>query len=315
MTLEEMKARKKELHLTNQMIADASGVPLGTVQKIFAGLTGSPRLKTIEALEAVLSRDQSNSSSRPSSVRPAGSAAVENSAQPYGSAAVENSAQPYGSAAVENSARPTGYAAVEKPYPGMLKEGSAAYAQDPAQGSYTIADYYALPDDRRVELIDGRFYDMASPSQLHQIALGELFAQLYPCVLQHPPCRIFIAPLDVCLDNDDWTIVQPDLLITCQSRDQDSRRINGAPDFIIEIVSPSSRFHDMFRKLSKYRQAGVREYWIVDPEKQKVTVYYFEGDELPDSYNFGDTVSLRISHGSCSVDFRQVSERIRQYLG
>ena len=160
--------------------------------------------------------------------------------------------------------------------PMMVSEETAAYNADSRQGTYTIRDYYVLSEDRRMELIDGYIYDMASPTKIHQFILSQIYLQLAPCVDAHPGCMSYFAPLDVRLDNDDYTIVQPDLMILCDSADHDIRRVNGAPDFVIEILSASSRFHDMFRKLYKYKSAGVREYWIIDPEKKRVTVYDFE---------------------------------------
>ena len=274
MTIQEMKDRKRELGFTNEILADKSGVPLGTVQKIFAGQTKSPRRKTIAALEAVLSSDE--------------------------------------------PPKKNGYGFTKCTplrFDRMLHDSSGSYTADPGQEPYTIDDYYALPDDRRAELIDGVFYDMASPSQIHQQILGDLFLQLAPCTASHPDCRIFFAPLDVRLDNDEWTMVQPDLLITCHNKDTDTRRVNGAPDFIAEILSPSSRYHDMFRKLHKYQHAGVREYWIIDPKNLKITVYYFEKDFLPETYSFQDEVELRISDGRCRVDFRPIYQNIRRYPG
>lgn len=185
---------------------------------------------------------------------------------------------------------------------------------DPRQGSYIIEDYYALPDDRRVELIDGWIYDMAAPSRIHQTVLIQLAAQFVSCLKEHPECLLQIAPSDVRLDNDRWTMVQPDLFIVCNSQDNDPQRTNGAPDFIIEILSPSNRYHDMFRKLNKYRLAHVREYWIIDPEKQRITVYDFEHDELQMTYTFGDTVPIGISKGECEVDFSEIYDKVKKYL-
>ena len=268
MTIKEMQERKRELGLTNEELAERSGVPLGTVQKIFAGFTKAPRKKTIEALDRVLRWP---------------------------------------------AAEGTGYKATTLPM--MVSEEAAIYHNDSRQGTYTVKDYYELSEDRRLELIDGYIYDMASPTKVHQFILSQLYLQLAPCVDAHLGCMIYFAPLDVRLDNDDYTMVQPDLMILCDSEDHDIRRVNGAPDFVIEILSPSSRFHDMFRKLNKYKSAGVREYWIIDPEKKRVTVYDFEGDELPVSYNFNDKVPLIISHGECAVDFLRINELLRQNFG
>ena len=257
MTISEMKEKKRELGLTNEMIAQRSGVPLGTVQKVFAGVTRAPRLETLKALEKVFEE----------------------------------------SAPQEQETL-------------MVREGQPLYAVEPRR--YTLDDYYALPDERRVELIDGVIYDMTAPSPVHQIILLQLHLQLAPCVEQHPECELFVAPCDVRLDNDEWTMVQPDVFIICDRKQMDNRRINGAPEFIIEVLSPSNRYHDLFRKLNKYRFAGVREYWIVDPQNQETIVYDLEHDTFPDKYTFADTVPVRISEGECSVDFNRIREKIEK---
>ncbi len=269
MTIEEMRQKKKELGYSNEMIAEKSGVPLGTVQKIFAGQTKAPRRRTIEALEKALT----------------------------------------GKIEIETERGKVVIYSPDTIPPLMVRERAALAGADRLK---TLKDYYALPDEKRVELIDGEFYDMAAPSEVHQAILLEMSVQLYPCVSAHESCRLFFAPLDVRLDNDDYTMVQPDLLIVCHD-DRDIRRVNGAPDFITEILSPSNRYHDMFRKLGKYRRAGVREYWIVDPEKKRVTVYDLEHDELPETYTFSDQVTLRISGGSCRVDFARINEMLKRY--
>ena len=323
MTIQEMIDKKKELGYTNETLAKISGVPLGTVQKIFAGITRAPRRSTIVALEAVLSDGEKQSGSEYSY-------SYENDLK---ADVVRESARAYGATAAviskaSNSDNPGTPA--KAPYPGASGDpaqalysgapGAPAQALypgapgDPAQGTYTLDDYYALPDDRRVELIDGVIYDMASPLRIHQAILLMMSYQLYPCVASHPECEMFIAPADVCLDNDDRTILQPDLYISCGKNETDNRRFNGAPDFIIEILSPSNRKHDMILKYQKYMEAGVREYWIVDPENLKVIVYHFEKTDLPTLYTFEDTIPVKISGGECSVEFKKILTAIQRYL-
>ncbi len=287
MTIKEMRERKRELGYTNEMISELSGVPLGTVQKLFAGFTKAPRRKTVEALERVLAAS-------PERMEMPGKTSLYTDDLEHVSASEVNEAG-------------SGYTVT------TIREAEPAYAVDPGQGNYTIEDYYALPDDRRVELIDGHFYDMAAPTWKHQTILLQIAMQLFPCVDAHPECRIFMAPVDVCLDDDSRTMVQPDVFSQCSRKDRDDRRINGAPDFVVEVLSPSNRFHDMFRKLNKYRFSGVREYWIVDPEKEQVIVYDLAHDEPPVIYTFHDTVPLIISDGKCSVDFEMVSELLKRY--
>ena len=196
----------------------------------------------------------------------------------------------------------------------VFKDNTAENLYDPRQGSYTWEDYLTFPDERRVELIDGYVYDMASPLIVHQLILGALHVQFYPCAEAHPECELVMAPSDVRLEPDDKTVVQPDLYIFCNRKNFDKKVMRGAPDFIAEILSPSNRFHDMFRKLNKYRFAGVREYWIIDPEKLAVIVYDLEHDEPPAVYSFDDTIPVLISGGECRIDFARIHRKVEKYL-
>lgn len=161
----------------------------------------------------------------------------------------------------------------------------------------TIEDIYALPDGERAELIDGKIYYMAPPSTEHQ-RLIHLFDREIGNYIQsnHGDCEVFPAPFAVFLDEDNINYVEPDISVICDSSKLDEKGCHGAPDWIIEIVSQSSKSKDYMTKLFKYRTANVREYWIVDPEKQMVTVYYFENDTV-EQYNFGEEVPIGIYGG------------------
>ena len=187
--------------------------------------------------------------------------------------------------------------------------------QTEQSGYKTIADYLALPEDRRVELIEGVFYDMAAPSYLHQIISGEIFAQLRDHIQKNGgSCLPFIAPADVQLFCDDKTMVQPDVFVVC-NRDKITRqRVQGAPDLIVEVASQSNWRIDAYLKVIKYREAGVREYWIVFPDAKKVVVYLFEKNVdvenlLPIEYTFADKVPVGIWENRCEVDFADIYER------
>ena len=106
------------------------------------------------------------------------------------------------------------------------------------------------------------------------------------------------APIDVQLDCDEKTIVQPDVLVLCDVSKLSGNTISGAPDFIVEILSPSTRKKDMFIKLEKYMTAGVREYWMVDAEKKKVLIYDFEHENYPILFGFDAEVPVGIFEGS-----------------
>ena len=267
MTIEQMKERKLELGLTAEMIAEQSGVPISTVRKIFSGATKAPRKLTIDAIARVLSRDGEPGH--------------------YNSAVYDQ----------------------VKSVPASVKESSADYGTSPKQNPpHTLKDYYALPEERRAELIDGVFYDMAAPSLRHQSILLSLAIQFRECIREHhQSCEVYIAPCDVRLDKDDYTMVQPDLFVICGEYDRNAMCYDGAPDLAVEILSPATRSRDMLLKLFKYQQAGVREYWIVDPKYNKVTVHYFDTEEYdPKQYSFGDVVPIEISGRQCSIDFTKI---------
>ena len=162
---------------------------------------------------------------------------------------------------------------------------------------YTIDDIYALPDGERAELIDGKIYYMAPPSRIHQRILLSLSRMIADYIdSQNGNCEINIAPFAVFLDKDNFNYVEPDISIVCDPSKLDDKGCHGAPDWIIEIVSHGNKPMDYFTKLFKYRAAGVREYWIVDPIKQRVTVYFFEKESV-EEYSFGTDIPVGIYEG------------------
>lgn len=162
---------------------------------------------------------------------------------------------------------------------------------------YTIDYIYALPDGERAELIDGRIYDMAPPNTRHQRLLMNLSYEIENYIRQkNGGCEVLPAPFAVFLKKDETTYVEPDISVICDPDKLDEKGCHGAPDWIVEIVSPGSKQMDYFRKLLLYGEAGVREYWIVDPMKQRVMVYGFE-QETVEEYTFGQEVPVGIYEG------------------
>ena len=175
---------------------------------------------------------------------------------------------------------------------------------------YTIDDYYALPNEVRVELIDGNFFFMEAPSAVHQAIIGELhFAIKSYIKSKQGQCKVYLSPFDVRLDNDNKTMVQPDIMVICDKNKVDLRRCNGAPDFIAEIVSQSSGRLDYIKKLNKYMDAGVREYWIIDADKKMITIYEFTKDSTPKYYTFSDKISIGIFE-DLVIDFSDIEREI-----
>lgn len=165
----------------------------------------------------------------------------------------------------------------------------------PKENLFTIDDIYALPEGIRAELIDGQIYYMTPPNTKHQKISGELFAEIRNFIkAHHGNCQVFAAPFAVFLDEKDTRYVEPDISVICDQSKIKDNGCKGAPDFIIEIVSPNSRRMDYYIKLAAYRMAGVREYWIVDPMKESVIIYDMANDAAPVLCGFTDDIKVNI---------------------
>ncbi|MBR5800819.1 MAG: Uma2 family endonuclease [Lachnospiraceae bacterium] len=257
MTIEEMKAIKRQKGYSYAQIAELTGVPLGTVQKIFCGETQNPRYDTLLALERF-------------------------------------------------------FAGESHTY--VLRENSPEYGSSKKQGDYTVDDYYALPDERRVELIDGVIYDMSAPTCNHQLIGGEIYRQIANYIRGNKgKCIPMMSPVDVRLDCDNKTMVQPDVLILCDRSKMKRWGIMGAPDFILEVLSPSTKRKDCIKKLEKYREAGVKEYWMIDPYKRKVIIYQFEQEMYPMVCGIEGKIPVGLYEGNFMIDMDIVKEMIADY--
>lgn len=194
----------------------------------------------------------------------------------------------------------------------VIKESATAYFPDKKQGEYTIDDYYRIPEERRAELIDGVIYDLAAARPLHQFICSELGFRFKEYVKSNQgKCMVFTVACDVRLDCDDKTVVLPDIFIVCDKNKLNEEGLDGAPDMVVEVLSPSTRKKDMTIKLKKYNEAGVREYWIVDPKKKRVLVYDFENDDFPILYTFDDEIPVITFEGKCKVNFAEIYKDIQ----
>lgn len=240
--------RKKELNWTNEQLAEESGVPLETIDKMFSGMAYHLPKEVWKSVFDVM-----------------------------------------------------GLAHL------MVKESSAYHVEKSNDKRKTVEDYYALPEDVRAELIDGVIYDMTAPSGNHQIILMEIAVLVHAYLKKTKlKCRAFFAPYDVRLDQDDYTMVQPDFLIICdRSKYEGGICCEGAPDLVMEIVSASDPDRDYRLKLRKYKNAGVREYWIIDPEEMRITVHTFGVGNLSAIYSFDDIVKSKIYPG-LEIDFKEI---------
>lgn len=182
------------------------------------------------------------------------------------------------------------------------------------QGEYTVADYYAWPQDERIELIDGVIYDMSAPQLMHQDLVGEMSYALKTYIRKNKgKCRVYEAPVDVQLDCDDKTMVQPDVIVVCDKDKFTKKNVFGAPDLVVEVLSKWTKKKDMSIKLSKYINAGVREYWMIDPEKEVVIVYDIENDLQVGVYNFESQIPVQIFGGDCVIDFKEIKGYLEEF--
>ena len=292
MIIQEIKERKKKLGMTNRELAERSGVPLSTVAKVLGGTTLRPRIDTIRALEAVLGGEAGYDTAR----------LIQQEGAAMEARDIPRKGDLYGH---------------------EIRMGDEAYSVESIKKRsggiraplHTVEDYLALPDECRVEMIDGRFYDLAAPGGIHQQIVMRLWKKLDNCIEEHGmPCTAQASPFDVQLD--DYTIVQPDVMVFCRDPLQVySDRATAAPDLVIEVLSKSTAFRDRHLKLFKYQKAGVGEVWLVSPEKQDVEVFLFEENrEEPERYTFDDKVPIHISNGSCSIDFADIHRKLADYL-
>jgi Uma2 family endonuclease len=177
------------------------------------------------------------------------------------------------------------------------------------QEQYTYADYLSWDGKERYEIIDGEAYMMAPPSRLHQDVSRELMGALWE-FLKGKPCKVYAAPFGVRLnpapDNSDDTVVEPDIVVVCDPAKLDDRGCNGAPDLIVEILSPSNFRYDWVIKFNKYREAGVREYWVVDPVSKIITVYVLKHKEYVVSAYEGKAVAPVTVLPGCEIDLDAV---------
>lgn len=154
---------------------------------------------------------------------------------------------------------------------------------------YTIEEFYAVTGDQRAELIDGEIHYLASPVEIHQIIVGEIFTEINLYIRRNRgKCRAFVAPFDVQLSDD---IVEPDIFVLCDTSKRSEKRCIGAPDWVIEVTSSNSE-NDYNKKLNLYKDNGVREYWIINPNNKSVAVYNWEsGNDICKVHRFTDTIS------------------------
>ena len=284
MTLEEMKRLKAEKGYTLAQLSEYSQVPLGTLQKIFTGETAHPRYATRQAIERVLGGEQ----------------AERNGYDPAKDGHTSVAYQ-FDHNDKEN-------------LPGCVREAAYDTREEKRQGEYTLEDYYSWPKEQRVELIDGTIYVCEALGFVHQRIASKILSRLDAYIEKKGgDCIPLLSPIDVRLDCDDKTMVQPDLVILCDKDKIKRWGIMGAPDFILEILSQSTRRKDCTKKLQKYCDAGVKEYWILDPQKKFLLTYDFLHDNLPCIYPLAGLAEIAIYDGELQIDLDEIAALIQDW--
>ncbi len=276
-TLTDIRRIKAETGYSVAELSEYSGVPVETLQKLLDGDSVDMMEGVLSALERTLSGNEAMRSGEPKSC----------------------------TYAFQNNV--PSMVADSRSYNGTGQD-------EKRQGEYTLEDYYNMPDDRRVELIDGVIYDMAAPAPLHQLIAGMVYARILAFIEKNKgKCIPFIAPADVQLDCDSKTMVQPDVFIICEQDRLKRFGIYGAPDFVLEILSGSTRKKDMTVKLMKYMEAGVREYWVIDPEKRLLIVYIGEDEGKPRIYPLRGDVGMNLYDGKLRIDLNEINDLIDRF--
>lgn len=314
MNVQEMKRRKQELGYSYARIARLAGVSIATVKKIFGGEVENPRYETLQKIEAALCADPQ--------VPMLNEIAFKYDSGDDGYTMEDYETFPeYASVEMIRGKIYPRYPS-ENPKEGNLHRMTFdELVRSPRNGSYTYSDYLKFPDELRVEIVRGRIYAMAAPTVSHQVVTSEVCMQISQAIRSRKgKCMPFISPIDVQLWEDGLTVVQPDVIVVCDKSKIDPKQIIGAPDFVLEVLSPSTAAYDKTVKLEDYREAGVKELWIVDYEKGKVFVHWF-GDSAETGagyvtriYSTKDVVPMQLFDGEISVDFGAVSEIVEETL-
>ncbi|MCR5736632.1 MAG: Uma2 family endonuclease [Eubacterium sp.] len=192
-----------------------------------------------------------------------------------------------------------------------IEEALPDYVKQP--GTFTYEDYEALPEEVRCELIDGYLYDMTAPNIDHQSVAGEVHYQILDFIKKrNGRCKVFIAPTDVRLDGERDTMVQPDVFIVCDEKKLTKKHVIGAPDFILEVLSKSTRTKDLYVKTGKYKSVGVREYWMIDLEKKTLIRYLFEKSDAPRISSLEGVMEVAIYDGELKIDLGEIKEFVKR---
>lgn len=190
-----------------------------------------------------------------------------------------------------------------------IPSGVNLFADGKKQGEFTLFDIYNAPEDDRYELIDGVIYSQAAPSFIHQHIISAVHFTLQSYIVAHNgECIVLESPIGVQFEHNDKDYLEPDLVVLCDKGKIRTNGIIGAPDFVLEVTSPSTKMQDYTTKLNIYAREGVKEYWIIDPEKRSIVKYDFSIDAMPEIHFFNEDIPVNLYDGKCIVNLKEFEE-------
>lgn len=291
MTVEEIRKRKKRLKLTTQQLAILAELPLGTVSKILTGETKNPSYLTIEKLEATIEKEEMLARVE----------AYQKAMHQYFLEHPEDEGNQKKFEEIYRKINRLNDAPI--PYAVPREEESAMYGSLALQDQrITINELSKMGESRDLQLIDGQLVVSEMAGVSHQRMVKRLGRSISDFVeKKQGTCEVFDVGVNVYLDEDEYTLVIPDLAVVCNPSQITERGVVGAPDWVIEVVSPSTRQNDYHKKLHKYMDAGVREYWIVDMDRHMVSVC-INGEPMQVTiYSFDDEIPVHIYGGELCI--------------
>jgi len=291
MDIKELKARKKVLKITTDEIAYLAELPYSTVSKIFTGETKNPKYITIEKIDQALLKIEQQRRIE------AYKAAIKEYIENHPDEIFENSKfEKIYRKDNDLSPDPIPFAV---PLTNAATEGSLAVKK---VSPISFEDYMNLETDRWTELINGKLVSASNPSYEHQVIVDGIGYAIKRYISDNGgKCKVFSSGLNLRFDEEDDTVVIPDVLVRCEQGTIMDYGLYGAPDFVVEVTSPSTRSKDYHVKLEKYMTYGVKEYWIVDLQKRIVVTYQNDMPTIRAIYHFDDEVPVAIYEGELKI--------------
>ena len=299
MTTEELKKRKKRLRITTEYLANLAGLPVSTVSKVMTGETKKPSYITIEKIDAALCKEEAKY--RIATYLKCMLRYFETHPDEHRDEMTESEFERRYREKYDLDDKPIEYARPRKdPYnEDYLVELNLALGKHKWNDVTALSTY---GEDRTAELIDGLVVKSEMPGMMHQNIVDEIGFEIKLFIKNNSgKCKAYTSGVNVYLDEDEHTLVIPDITVVCRDDIITDRGIWGAPDWVIEVTSPSTKVNDYGIKMQKYMKAGVREYWLIDTDAERIIVYVNNGQIITTIYTYSDRIPVNIYEGRLEI--------------